>query len=160
MPSVDVLMSGFVCSGRSRLNNKRKLYENCIAEACGDTGLTFEGTANYLQMHRPALCILEHVVDLEEGGSSDLHLHRPVGRGPVQRQFAALHASQRPLAASLLAVSKPCQGNLATGSSSEDSVSGNFEAVATQAQILDAPRRSALVPRHLLALGLSTLRGG
>ena len=72
-------MSGFMCSARSRLNGKRKLYENCIMEAAGSTGLTFEGTAAYLEAHRPAMYILENVVDLKDGGASDLHLHSPLG---------------------------------------------------------------------------------
>ena len=46
VPPVDILVAGFVCKSVSVENNQREKYANCIKEACGLTGETFQGISS------------------------------------------------------------------------------------------------------------------
>ncbi|CAK0790294.1 unnamed protein product [Prorocentrum cordatum] len=64
VPPVDILIAGFVCKSVSLENNERNKYANCIKEACGFTGITFQGMIQYVQQFQPAVVICENVEGL------------------------------------------------------------------------------------------------
>jgi site-specific DNA-cytosine methylase len=64
VPSVDILIAGFVCKSVSFENNDRDKYANCIKEACGLTGITFQGMIQYVRKFQPAVVICENVEGL------------------------------------------------------------------------------------------------
>eukprot|EP00959_Pyramimonas_sp_CCMP1952_P011774 247907-Pyramimonas_sp.AAC.1 len=64
VPPVDIFIAGFVCKSVSLENNERKKYANCIIEACGLTGITFQGMIQYVQQFQPAVVICENVEGL------------------------------------------------------------------------------------------------
>ena len=41
------------------------MYQNAIAEASGETGVTFDGVLSYLINHRPAMAMFENVLGLK-----------------------------------------------------------------------------------------------
>lgn len=61
VPAVDILIAGFVCKSVSTENNEREKYSDCINEACGKTGETFDGTMAYVRKFRPRLVVCENV---------------------------------------------------------------------------------------------------
>ena len=64
IPAVDVFVAGFVCKSVSTENAKRGSYSQCIADARGQTGETFEGVLGYVRGFRPKLVICENVSGL------------------------------------------------------------------------------------------------
>ena len=64
IPAVDVFVAGFVCKSVSTENAKRGSYGQCIADARGQTGETFEGVLGYVRRFRPKLVICENVSGL------------------------------------------------------------------------------------------------
>lgn len=64
VPPVDILVAGFVCKSVSVENNQREKYANCIKEACGLTGETFQGIIQYVEKYQPAVVICENVEGL------------------------------------------------------------------------------------------------
>ena len=64
VPAVDVFVAGFVCKSVSTENAKRSSYSQCIADARGQTGETFEGVLGYVRRFRPKLVICENVSGL------------------------------------------------------------------------------------------------
>ena len=42
VPNIDILIAGFVCKSVSTENNQRMEHKNCIREATGKTGETFD----------------------------------------------------------------------------------------------------------------------
>ena len=64
VPSVDILIAGFVCKSVSFENNMREQYANCIKEASGLTGETFQGLIQYVAKYQPAVVICENVEGL------------------------------------------------------------------------------------------------
>eukprot|EP00403_Amphidinium_massartii_P023868 CAMPEP_0178398908 /NCGR_PEP_ID=MMETSP0689_2-20121128/15010_1 /TAXON_ID=160604 /ORGANISM="Amphidinium massartii, Strain CS-259" /LENGTH=451 /DNA_ID=CAMNT_0020019675 /DNA_START=63 /DNA_END=1418 /DNA_ORIENTATION=+ len=64
VPSVDLIIAGFVCKSVSTENNEREKYKACIDEATGQTGETFSGTKEYMRRHKPGMVICENVAGL------------------------------------------------------------------------------------------------
>ena len=64
VPSVDLIIAGFVCKSVSMENNDREKYARCIDCASGQTGETFSGCAAYIARHQPGLVICENVEGL------------------------------------------------------------------------------------------------
>lgn len=64
VPHVDIVIAGFVCKSVSHENNERQEYNNCIKEATGATGITFDGMMGYVRKYRPSLVICENVKGL------------------------------------------------------------------------------------------------
>mmetsp|Transcript_14282 Transcript_14282/g.33747 ORF Transcript_14282/g.33747 Transcript_14282/m.33747 type:complete len:454 (+) Transcript_14282:95-1456(+) len=64
VPSVDLIIAGFVCKSVSTENNEREKYSACIDDATGQTGETFSGTREYMRRHRPGMVICENVAGL------------------------------------------------------------------------------------------------
>ncbi|CAK0859424.1 unnamed protein product, partial [Prorocentrum cordatum] len=64
VPSVDILIAGFVCKSVSLENNEREKFANCIKDACGLTGITFQGMIQYVAKYQPAVVICENVEGL------------------------------------------------------------------------------------------------
>ncbi|CAK0808227.1 unnamed protein product [Prorocentrum cordatum] len=64
VPPVDIFIAGFVCKSVSLENNERNKCANCIIEACGLTGITFQGMIQYVQQFQPAVVICENVEGL------------------------------------------------------------------------------------------------
>mmetsp|Transcript_20109 Transcript_20109/g.45100 ORF Transcript_20109/g.45100 Transcript_20109/m.45100 type:complete len:434 (-) Transcript_20109:266-1567(-) len=64
VPTVDLIIAGFVCKSVSTENNERDKYASCIDLATGQTGETFSGTAAYIKRHSPKLVICENVEGL------------------------------------------------------------------------------------------------
>ena len=84
VPAVDIFVTGFVCKSISSQNNSRGQFANCIREASGLTGVTFQGTLNYVKAFRPAIVILENVNGLTK---------KARGKGPVIAHIRELFAS-------------------------------------------------------------------
>jgi len=63
-PAVDVFVAGFVCKSVSTENLYRGSYGQCVADARGPTGETFEGVLGYARRFRPKLLICENVSGL------------------------------------------------------------------------------------------------
>lgn len=61
VPKVDVVIAGFVCKSVSSENNEREQFANCIEEACGKTGETFDGVIGYVNKYKPSIVICENV---------------------------------------------------------------------------------------------------
>ena len=73
VPYVDVLLAGFSCKSRGKLNCNSASNKNCVREGREETGLTFQYVQNFIAFKRPRLVVLENVVELQEGGlDSDL----------------------------------------------------------------------------------------
>ena len=64
VPSVDIVVAGFVCKSVSAENNKRHLFSDCIRDVSGSTGETFKGVMDYVRRFRPLLVICENVAGL------------------------------------------------------------------------------------------------
>jgi len=64
VPEVDIVIAGFVCKSVSTENNAREQFANCIQEACGQTGETFNGVIGYVRKYKPSLVICENVKGL------------------------------------------------------------------------------------------------
>mmetsp|Transcript_43589 Transcript_43589/g.81366 ORF Transcript_43589/g.81366 Transcript_43589/m.81366 type:complete len:449 (+) Transcript_43589:68-1414(+) len=64
VPAVDIVIAGFVCKSVSTENNDREKFANCIQEACGQTGETFNGVIGYVRKYKPSLVICENVKGL------------------------------------------------------------------------------------------------
>ena len=74
VPSVSVLLAGFSCKSRSKLNSNSASNRGCVREGREETGLTYECVRSYVSLKKPSLVILENVVELQEGGlESDLN---------------------------------------------------------------------------------------
>ena len=68
VPSVHVLLAGFSCKSRSKLNSNSASNKHCVREGREETGMTFEFVQNYVVLKKPTLVILENVTELQEGG--------------------------------------------------------------------------------------------
>ena len=77
VPKVDILIAGFVCKSVSTENNQRKKYKNCIREATGKTGETFDGMMAYAKKHLPTLVLCENVkgLTMRNKGAEPVILH-------------------------------------------------------------------------------------
>lgn len=64
VPQVDVVIAGFVCKSVSTENNDREKFKNCIKEASGKTGETFDGVMGYVAKFKPSIVICENVKGL------------------------------------------------------------------------------------------------
>jgi len=64
VPAVDIVIAGFVCKSVSTENNERERFANCINEAVGKTGETFDGLMGYVKCYKPAMVICENVEGL------------------------------------------------------------------------------------------------
>ena len=74
VPSVSVLLAGFSCKSRSKLNSNSASNRGCVREGREETGLTYKCVRSYVSLKKPSLVILENVVELQEGGlESDLN---------------------------------------------------------------------------------------
>jgi len=80
VPSVDIVIAGFVCKSVSTENNERAMYKNCIKEATGKTGETFDGVMGYVKRYKPTVVICENVKGLTT---------RNKGAEPVIKHVAA-----------------------------------------------------------------------
>jgi len=80
VPSVDIVIAGFVCKSVSTENNERAMYKNCIKEASGKTGETFDGVMGYVKRYKPSVVICENVKGLTT---------RNKGAEPVIKHVAA-----------------------------------------------------------------------
>lgn len=64
VPAVDIVLAGFVCKSVSFENTEREKYANCINDASGKTGETFDGVMGYVRRYKPSLVICENVEGL------------------------------------------------------------------------------------------------
>jgi site-specific DNA-cytosine methylase len=64
VPKVDIVIAGFVCKSVSSENNDREKFANCIKEAIGKTGETFDGVMGYVTKYRPRIVVCENVTGL------------------------------------------------------------------------------------------------
>lgn len=64
VPYVDIVIAGFVCKSVSTENNARQKFADCINEACGKTGETFDGVMGYVKRYAPSIVICENVLGL------------------------------------------------------------------------------------------------
>lgn len=77
IPAVDVFVAGFVCKSVSTENLYRGSYGQCIADACGPTGETFEGVLRYVSRFHPKLVICENVSGLlKRALACDAQIHQ------------------------------------------------------------------------------------
>ena len=74
IPAVDIIIAGFVCKSVSTENNERDKYKNCINEACGTTGETFDGVLGYVNKYKPSMVVCEN----EKGPTIKNHGEEPV----------------------------------------------------------------------------------
>ena len=82
VPAVDIFIAGFVCKSVSMQNARRGEAKDCIREASGLTGVTFQGIVEYVKAKRPPVVILENVRGLTVG-----NLERPPVIRDVERVF-------------------------------------------------------------------------
>jgi len=64
VPHVDIVIAGFVCKSVSQENNERGNFSNCINDASGKTGETFDGVMGYVKKFGPSIVICENVLGL------------------------------------------------------------------------------------------------
>lgn len=75
VPPVDLFLGGFVCTDKSRLNNKRAQHIQCVQNASAKTGGTFKMCFDFLKANRPHGFVLENVPEIanrKKGEKSDL----------------------------------------------------------------------------------------
>ena len=70
VPWVDFLAAGCVCSGKSKLNRKRRLNQFAVVEGRGATGITWNALLAYVEEHGPNMRFGENVVELIDGGEA------------------------------------------------------------------------------------------
>lgn len=80
VPRVDIVVAGFVCKSVSLENNEREKYSNCIQEASGATGVTFDGMMGYVRKYNPSLVICENVKGLTTRNKGQEPVVLDVGR--------------------------------------------------------------------------------
>jgi site-specific DNA-cytosine methylase len=61
VPAVDIVVAGFVCKSVSIMNSQREQFQDCIRQAKGQTGETFQGVVNYVKVFQPRIVICENV---------------------------------------------------------------------------------------------------
>jgi len=77
VPAVDVFVAGFVCKSVSTENLYRGSRGQCIADARGPTGETFEGVLGYVRRFRPKRVICENVSGLlKRAQGCDAQVHQ------------------------------------------------------------------------------------
>ena len=66
VPSVNMVLTRFVCKDVSHMNRHSHCSLGCIRSASKRTGSTFSGMLNYCAVHRPGIVLLENVKALED----------------------------------------------------------------------------------------------
>ena len=64
VPFVCILIAGFVCTSRSKLNKNSKHNTTCVEDGTGNTGITFEALFAYIALALPKMVILENVMEI------------------------------------------------------------------------------------------------
>lgn len=62
----EILVSGFSCASRSKLNPISVANKGCLQQGFGDTGVTFQHIAAFIERTRPLVAFLGNVSELSE----------------------------------------------------------------------------------------------
>ena len=67
VPLCDIFVAGFVCKSVSAENPNRQEFGQCVSDATGITGETWQGVIKYIRVARPCIVICENVEGLTKG---------------------------------------------------------------------------------------------
>ena len=66
VPSVNMVLTGFVCKDVSHMNRHSRGSLGCVRSASKRTGSTFHGMLKYCEIHRLGILLLENAYAIED----------------------------------------------------------------------------------------------